>query len=67
MKQVTLKHNLKEAMGETKAFKDTVTSVMCNIDLQKNNFMIMTFTSARDFLVSQANLTETVYFLGLFP
>lgn len=33
MKQVTLKHNLKEAMDETKDFKDIVTSVMCNTDL----------------------------------
>ena len=29
--------------------------------------MIMTFTSAIDLLVSQANLTEAIYFLDLFP
>lgn len=33
MKQVVLKYNLKEAMGETKAFEDILTSVGCNINL----------------------------------
>lgn len=67
MKQVTLEYNLKETMDKTKAFKDILTSVMCNIHLQKNNFKIMMFASTIDFLVSKANLTEAIYFFDLFP
>ena len=54
-------------MKETKAFKDMLTSVICNTDLQNNNFMIMTFASTVDFLLSKANLTEAVYLPDLFP